>query len=93
MISEALELRAEGGRISHSVCVFILGCCGLGEGRGWMVCMPGYWSNVGTLLECEVKTLMTPDHTAFHVRSSEYVHTAVVVVFFLNERAMSSPEK
>ena len=27
--------------------------------------------DAGALPECEVKTLMTPDHTAFQVRSSE----------------------
>ena len=44
MISEALELRVEGGLISHSWCMCVVGhgCGGLGGGRevggGWYAC-------------------------------------------------------
>ena len=82
MISEAPELRVEGGRVSHSWCLCIVnhGYGGLGGGRdgcgGWYVCgtKPGgvrCMSGVaGALPECEVKKLMTPDHTAIQVRTS-----------------------
>ena len=44
--------------------------------EGWMVCMRDKTGGVhmsgdaGALPECDVKTLMTPNHTAFQVRSS-----------------------
>ena len=36
MISETLELHVEGGRVSHSWCMCVVGhgCGGLGVGRG-----------------------------------------------------------
>ena len=43
MISETLELRVEGGRISHSCCMCEVshGYGGLGHGLGWwMGCIP-----------------------------------------------------
>ena len=49
MISEALELRLEGGRVSHSWCMCVVthGYSGLGVGRvsdgGWYVCGTKQW--------------------------------------------------
>ena len=66
MISEALKLRMEGGRVSHTWCVCVVshGYVGLGGGRdgggGWSACetkpsrvgrMSG---DAGALPECEV---------------------------------------
>ena len=55
MISEALELREEGVRVSLSWCMCVVShdCGGLGGGRGgvggWYACgtHPGGWSHVG----------------------------------------------
>ena len=53
MISEALELRVEGGQVSHSRCMCIVshGYGGLsgGGGGGWCACCtkPRGWSHVG----------------------------------------------
>ena len=82
MSSEALELRVEDGRDSHCWCMCVVsdgygrlggGCDG---GGGWFACR----TKTKGLLECrqmiprfptcEVKTLMTPDHTAVQIRSS-----------------------
>ena len=88
MISEALRLRVEGGRVSHSWCMGVDGdgCGELGGGMdgdgGWYACgrIPGGWSHVGrsrstSRVSCD--TLMTPDHTAFQVRSSGYGRAGV----------------
>ena len=46
MITEALELRVEGGRVSHSLCMCAVGYgyCGLGGGRDGS----GEWQASGT---------------------------------------------
>ena len=77
MISEALELHVEGGRVSHNWYIYH-GYGGLGGdgdgGGGWYACgtKPG-----GSIVErCQSTSqvrgdiLMTPDHTAIQVRSS-----------------------
>ena len=83
MISEALEVHVEGGRVSHSwcLCVISYGYGGFGGGRdgggGWLHagqsqgvgCMSG---DAGAFPECDVKPLMTLDHTAVLIGSSGY---------------------
>ena len=63
------------------MCVVCLGYGGLGGcrdgGGGWYECgtKPGVGllsAGVGSLPECGVKTPVTPDHTAFLMRSSGY---------------------
>ena len=76
MISEALELRLHGGRVSHSWCMCVVGH-GYGwfdGGDGWYTCVtkPGVLSHVGGLqnpFPVRGDTLMTPDYTAVQVRS------------------------
>ena len=88
-LSEAFDLHVEGGRINCSwwTCVVSRSYGGLGGDRdgggGWLACgtQPGglcrmSW-DAGELPKCEVKTLMTPDHTAFHVHSSVYGWIAI----------------
>ena len=81
MISEAPYLRVEGGRASHSWSIRVVrhGYGGLiGAGTEVVDGMQagqsqGSWSHVGRCRRSSrVRTdkLMTPDHTAFKVRSS-----------------------
>ena len=78
MISEALELYVEGGRVSHSWCMWAVGTVNgrLGEGRDgggeWYACgpKPRGWSHVGRSRSTSWvrgDTLMTPDHSTFYV--------------------------
>ena len=72
----------EGGRVSHNWTMRVIshGYGGLNGGRvgggGWHACgmKPGgvgrESGDAGALPEYEVKTLVTPDHTAIQVRSS-----------------------
>ena len=81
MISEALEQYEVGGRVSHSRCIGVVGhgCGWLREGRdggvdgkhvGQSLGVSSMSMDAGALPECEVKTLFTSAHTAFHVCSS-----------------------
>ena len=82
MISEALELRMEGGRVSHSWCMRVVrhvygGLCG-GQGWWWWtLSMQGKanWvgrmsGDAGAFPDCDVNTLITPDHIAVQMCSS-----------------------
>ena len=71
----------EGGRVSHSWCMCVVshGYVGFGGGRMEVVDgmhtgrRQGGWSHVGrdrSTSRVQGDTLMTPDHTAFQVRSS-----------------------
>ena len=67
MISEALELPVEGGRVSHSWCMVVVshGYGGLGGGRdgggGWYACGTCRMSgDAGALPVCEVIHLWLP---------------------------------
>ena len=78
VISEALEQRVEGRRVSYSWCVCVVshgygvlgaginGVVDAGQNKG-LGRMSG---DSGAHTECQVKTLMTPDHSAVKVRSS-----------------------
>ena len=77
MISEALQLYVEGGRVSHSGCMCVVsnGYGGLGGGRDDMHAgqSQGGWSNVGrcwSTSRVRDDILMTPDHTTDQVHSS-----------------------
>ena len=82
MISKALELLAEGGRVSHSWCMCVVdhGYGGLGWGKdgggGLYACRKKangddrMLGDTGALPECEVKIQMTPHHTVFQILSS-----------------------
>ena len=77
MISEALELRVEGGRVSHSCCMGVVchGYGGLGGGMDGMLAgqIQGDCSHVGiyrSTSRVRGETLMTLDHTAIQVPSS-----------------------
>ena len=80
MVSEALELRMQGGRVSECGCMCVVGHGngGLGwcrdGGGGWLACR----AKPGGLFACQEMskhfpsardTLMTPDHIAVKVRS------------------------
>ena len=82
IISEALELRLEGGLISHSWCMCVVShgygvLDGVEDGSGgwyalwdkanWVGRMSG---DAGAFPECEGNTLMIPDHPAVQVRCS-----------------------
>ena len=80
MISEALELYLEDGRVSDSWCMCVVGhgYDGLGRGRdeggGWYACetKQGAWSHIArcrSTSRVRGDTLMTPDHTDIQVRS------------------------
>ena len=73
----------EGGPVNHCWCIGVVshsyGVLGGGKdggGGGWQACWtkPGgvgrMSGDVSALPECDVKTLMKPDHTAFKVRCS-----------------------
>ena len=83
MISEALERYVEDGRVSHCWCMCVVshGYGGLGGsmygGGGWYVRgkKPGGWSYDGrcwSTYRVRGDTLVTSDHTAFHVHISLY---------------------
>ena len=86
MISEALELSVEGGRVSHCWCMCEIGP-GYGGDRdgdsGWYTCgtklggVVHILEDAGLLSECNVKTLMTSDLIAFQVCSSGYVRAGI----------------
>ena len=83
MISEALELYVECGRVSHSWCMCVVshGNCGLGGGRvgggGWYACGTKSGGGGSHVERCRSTsrvrgdTLMTPDRTAVQMRSSK----------------------
>ena len=88
IISEALELRVEGGRVSHCWCMCIVshGYGGLGggkdEGGGWYACgiKPWGWTNVGrcrSISRVRGDKLMKTDHTAVQVRSSGLIRAGL----------------
>ena len=74
MISEALELHVEGGRVSHSWCMCVVrhGCGGLGGGRdvGGDLCAcgtkPGSCSHVWRCLSIFRVRVEFTDYTRLH---------------------------
>ena len=81
MTTEALELRAEGGRVSHSwcMCVVVMAMVGwigagmelvLGKHAGQSQVVGRISGDAGAFLECVGNTLMTPDCTTIQVCSS-----------------------
>ena len=80
IISKALELYAQCGRVSHSWSICVVGHFygGLGVGRygggGWDACgtNPRGWSHVGrcrSTFRVRGDTPMTPDHSTFQARN------------------------
>ena len=71
----------KGERVNYSSCICVVSYCydrlsgGRVGGGDWYACgtksrvVSRMSEDAGALHECEVKALMTPDHTAFRVRS------------------------